>query len=180
MKECCRLVGWPKLVRVLLLQVSGEDEYKVCMCTRHAVLEHQRAEGFQQLLQGPFTLPEHLLNLGELLFQVSLRNFMQWVYDYVYVLVVCLYIPHNGKYTYLLMAGVCVCVCVCVCLLVCHLVPFLPICLLVRLPICLSVTNLMSVSLSSHVCACPYTYAPKISVPTAGKPEPEGHWQQCS
>lgn len=54
-----------------MLQVSGREEYKVAVCTRHAVLEHQRAEGFQQMLQGPLTLPEHLLNLGELLFQVS-------------------------------------------------------------------------------------------------------------
>lgn len=52
--------------------MSSEEEYKVATCTRHAVWEHQRAEGLQQLLQGPLTLPEHLLNLGELLFQVNL------------------------------------------------------------------------------------------------------------
>lgn len=52
------------------LQVSSGDDYQVAMCTRHAVLDHHRAQAFQQLLQGPLTLPDQLLNLGELLFQV--------------------------------------------------------------------------------------------------------------
>ena len=54
----------------ILLQVAGESDYRVGVCTRHAVLEQQRASCFQQLLQGPLTMPEQLLNLGELLFQV--------------------------------------------------------------------------------------------------------------
>lgn len=54
--------------------MSDEKEYKVAICTRHAVWEHQRAEGFQQLLQGPLALPEHLLNVGDLLFQVNLAS----------------------------------------------------------------------------------------------------------
>lgn len=58
----------------LKLQVSSEEEYQVAVCARHAVLDHHRARIFQQLLQGPLTLPDHLLNLGEVLFQVQPPN----------------------------------------------------------------------------------------------------------
>ena len=53
-----------------LLQVSTECSYQVAGATRHAIMEHDRAKCFSQLLQGPLTTAEQLTNLGELLFQV--------------------------------------------------------------------------------------------------------------
>ena len=51
-------------------QVASDELYSVSLASRHAVYENCRAKCFQQLLQGPLTTSEQLLNLGELLFQV--------------------------------------------------------------------------------------------------------------
>ena len=67
-----------------MLQVAEEAEYNVAMGTRHAVLEQQRGGSFQQLLQGPLTMPEQLLNLGELLFQVCLLACLPSVLSHQY------------------------------------------------------------------------------------------------
>jgi len=54
-----------------LVQVSEGCNYKVAVATRHAIMEQQRAKCFSQLLQGPLTTSEQLVNLGELMLQVN-------------------------------------------------------------------------------------------------------------
>ena len=54
-----------------LVQVSEGCSYRVAAATRHAITEQQRAKCFSQLLQGPLTTCEQLVNLGELMLQVN-------------------------------------------------------------------------------------------------------------
>ena len=57
------------------IQVESDGVYSIALASRRAVYENYRAACFQQLLQGPLTTSEQLLNLGELLFQVQFLSF---------------------------------------------------------------------------------------------------------
>ncbi|DBA85687.1 hypothetical protein WJX77_011063 [Trebouxia sp. C0004] len=50
-------------------QVLEGCSYKAAVATRHAITEQQRVKCFSQLLQGPLTTSEQLVNLGELMLQ---------------------------------------------------------------------------------------------------------------
>lgn len=55
-------------------QVSEEGEYAVRQPTAHAVYENHRVRCFRQMLLGPLDNTEQLLNLGELMYQVSVYS----------------------------------------------------------------------------------------------------------
>ncbi len=51
-------------VQACLVQVFEGCSYKVAVATRHAITEQQQATCFSQLLQGPLTTSEQLVNSG--------------------------------------------------------------------------------------------------------------------
>ena len=53
------------------VQISVEGDYAVRQPTAHAVNENHRVRCFRQMLLGPLDTTEQLLNLGELMYQVS-------------------------------------------------------------------------------------------------------------
>lgn len=53
------------------LQISEEVVYAVRQPTAHAINENHRVRCFRQMLLGPLDTPDHLLNLGDLMYQVT-------------------------------------------------------------------------------------------------------------
>lgn len=56
---------------VLEAQISEELTYAVRQPTAHAINENHRVRCFRQMLLGPLDTPEQLMNLGDLMYQVT-------------------------------------------------------------------------------------------------------------
>ena len=56
------------------MQISEEVTYAVRQPTAHAINENHRVRCFRQMLLGPLETPEQLMNLGDLMYQVTHRD----------------------------------------------------------------------------------------------------------
>ena len=59
------------LQSIVCMQISEEVTYAVRQPTAHAINENHRVRCFRQMLLGPLDTPEQLMNLGDLMYQVT-------------------------------------------------------------------------------------------------------------
>lgn len=56
------------------MQINEEVTYAVRQPTAHAINENHRVRCFRQMLLGPLDTLEQLMNLGDLMYQVTLHD----------------------------------------------------------------------------------------------------------